>query len=357
MIGKQRLAVGGPPGPGSIELAERAQERSGGQRPRAAVRRDVLDRGDELGVGAVRGRIERGVDRPGEDLRLRTARWYSSPRRGRPGWSSRRPRTGPRRGRLQEQLQEAGAPLLRREAAGAREPGPNDPVGAAPGAGLGGPKRLARRRDSRSSASRSRAGSARRRATCPSPAGRRGAASRSGRCPSLALQPAVEPGELDAVDVESLARVHVVPGAHQQLVAAARLLSGLIGAHAAAGGQVLEARVVERLAALEEIEPAADQERGNPVSTILRGSTAGSAPASSPRVGLVPVGLHVGDQGACQVSRPPMCWARPGARRGWWGARRSSRGSGSARFNPAVRPRKMPPNSVSRRPPSKAVSR
>src|SRR5207248_7957903 len=76
-----------------------------------------------------------------------------------------------------------------------------------------------------------------------------------------AAQPGVEPLQLDAMELDTLACRQVVPGAHHELVATG---DGLVRPHGSTDGTVgpgvLEAGVVERLAALEEVVPAAHQE-------------------------------------------------------------------------------------------------
>ena len=113
---------------------------------------------------------------------------------------------------------------------------------------------------------------------------------RRGRHPGvLALQPGVEPLELERVDVHA-GSVDVLPRPVDQLVAAGHRLAGQ---HRRRRGPavvgVLQGGVVERLAVLEDVELASEQVGGDPVGDDLRQDVGRIALLPvRPVVGLVP---------------------------------------------------------------------
>ncbi len=122
----------------------------------------------------------------------------------------------------------------------------------------------------------------------------------------LTEEPGVEPLELDLCEVDAGAGGEVHPRAHEQLVARCDpLVGGHRGQHRPAVGQVLQAGVVEQLAALEQVVPAADQKGRDVIGDDVaqHAARAASGPVG-PVVGLGAGGLHCLQGGGVEGQRP-----------------------------------------------------
>src|SRR6185503_670417 len=82
----------------------------------------------------------------------------------------------------------------------------------------------------------------------------------------FAAEPGVEPAERELVDARADRGGTVEPRAHDELITARRRVARLHRPiDRQVGEGVLQAGVVERLAPLEDVRPATDQERGDSV--------------------------------------------------------------------------------------------